>query len=25
VADRDGPGNNLEEFFFDTPYLIAEF
>ena len=25
VADRDGPDNNLEEFFFDTPYLIAEF
>ncbi|MBP1845443.1 ureidoglycolate lyase [Rhizobium petrolearium] len=24
VADRDGPGNNLEEFFFDTPFLIAE-
>lgn len=24
VADRDGPGNNLEEFFFETPYLIAE-
>jgi ureidoglycolate lyase len=24
IADRDGPGNNLEEFFFDTPYLITE-
>jgi len=24
VADREGPGNNLEEFFFETPYLIAE-
>ena len=24
VADREGPGNNLEEFFFDNPYLIAE-
>ncbi|MDQ0454413.1 ureidoglycolate lyase [Rhizobium paknamense] len=24
VADRDGPGNNLEEFFFDEPFLIAE-
>lgn len=24
VADRDGPGNNLEEFFFQTPYLIVE-
>ncbi|MVA80784.1 ureidoglycolate lyase [Agrobacterium vitis] len=24
VADRDGPGNNLEEFFFDQPYLILE-
>lgn len=24
VADRDGPGNNLEEFFFDAPFLAAE-
>jgi ureidoglycolate lyase len=24
VADREGPGNNLEEFFFETPYVIAE-
>lgn len=24
VADREGPGNNLEEFFFDNPYLIPE-
>lgn len=24
IADRDGPGNNLEEFFFDTPYIIEE-
>ncbi len=24
VVDRDGPGNNLEEFFFDTPYIISE-
>ncbi|XUY26087.1 ureidoglycolate lyase [Agrobacterium sp. rho-8.1] len=24
VVDRDGPGNNLEEFFFDQPYFIAE-
>ncbi|MBA4775600.1 MULTISPECIES: ureidoglycolate lyase [Agrobacterium] len=24
VADRDGPGNNLEEYFFDEPYMIAE-
>ena len=24
VADRDGPGNNLEEYFFDKPYMIAE-
>ncbi|NTF32655.1 ureidoglycolate lyase [Rhizobium skierniewicense] len=24
VVDRDGPGHNLEEFFFDQPYLIAE-
>ncbi|MGV1752132.1 ureidoglycolate lyase [Agrobacterium sp. CG674] len=24
VVDRDGPGNNLEESFFDRPYFIAE-
>jgi ureidoglycolate lyase len=24
VVDRDGPGNNLEEFFFDTPFVIRE-
>ncbi len=24
VVDRDGPGNNLEEFFFDMPFLILE-
>lgn len=24
VVDRDGPGNNLEEFFFVQPYFIAE-
>lgn len=24
VADRDGTGNNLEEFFFDTPWMISE-
>lgn len=24
VVDRDGPGNNLEEHFFETPYIIAE-
>jgi ureidoglycolate lyase len=24
VVDRDGPGNNLEEFFFDTPFIISE-
>ncbi|MGG7519030.1 ureidoglycolate lyase [Allorhizobium undicola] len=24
VADRDGPGNNLEEFFFEQPFIIAE-
>jgi ureidoglycolate lyase len=23
VVDRDGPGNNLEEFFFDTPFVIG--
>ena len=23
VVDRDGPGNNLEEFFFDDPFLIS--
>ena len=24
VADREGPGNNLEEYFFDEPFMIAE-
>ncbi|WP_421359406.1 ureidoglycolate lyase [Agrobacterium rosae] len=24
VVDRDGPGNNLEEFFLDQPYVISE-
>ncbi|MDO5896474.1 ureidoglycolate lyase [Agrobacterium sp. Azo12] len=24
VADREGPGNNLEEYFFESPYIIAE-
>lgn len=24
VVDRRGPGKNLEEYFFDTPYLIGE-
>ncbi|MGR6468709.1 ureidoglycolate lyase [Rhizobium sp. PAMB 3182] len=24
VVDRAGPGNNLEEFFFDTPFTITE-
>lgn len=24
VVDREGPGNNLEEFFFAEPYLIEE-
>lgn len=24
VVDRDGPGNNLEEFFFDTPFIIRD-
>ncbi|MBB4063303.1 ureidoglycolate lyase [Gellertiella hungarica] len=24
IADREGPGNNLEEFFFDNPYEIEE-
>ncbi|PZM13892.1 ureidoglycolate lyase [Rhizobium tubonense] len=23
VVDRDGPGNNLEEFFFDEAYIIG--
>lgn len=23
VVDRDGPGNNLEEFFFDEPFIIT--
>ncbi len=25
VVDRDGPGNNLEEYVFDTPFIIGEF
>nr|WP_210289746.1 ureidoglycolate lyase [Rhizobium sp. BK196] len=24
VVDRDGPGSNLEEFFFDEPFIIKE-
>lgn len=24
VVDRDGPGNNLEEYFFDIPFMILE-
>ena len=24
VVDRDGPGNNLEEFFFEIPFFIKE-
>jgi ureidoglycolate lyase len=24
VVDRDGPGDNLEEFFFDAPFIISE-
>lgn len=24
VVDRDGPGNNLEEFYFDQPYIIGK-
>lgn len=24
VVDRDRPENNLEEFFYDTPYIISE-
>lgn len=24
VVDRDGPGNNLEEYFFEQPFFIAE-
>ncbi len=24
VVDRDGSGNNLEEFFFNQPYFISE-
>ncbi|WP_275791150.1 ureidoglycolate lyase [Pararhizobium gei] len=24
VVDRDGPGNNLEEFFYDEPYVIPD-
>jgi ureidoglycolate lyase len=23
VVDREGPGNNLEEFFFEAPYIIG--
>ncbi len=23
VVDRDGPGNNLEEFYFDEPFIIT--
>jgi ureidoglycolate lyase len=23
VVDRDGPGNNLEEVFYDEPFVIA--
>jgi ureidoglycolate lyase len=25
VVDRQGPGNNLEEFFFEVPFVIPEF
>ncbi len=24
VVDRDGPGNNLEEYFFEMPFIISE-
>ncbi|CDM58693.1 MULTISPECIES: ureidoglycolate lyase [Rhizobium] len=24
VVDREGPGNNLEEYFFETPFIISE-
>jgi ureidoglycolate lyase len=24
VVDRDGPGDNLEEHIFETPYMIRE-
>ncbi|CAN7409532.1 ureidoglycolate lyase [Rhizobium sp. LjRoot258] len=24
VVDREGPGNNLEEFVFETPFIISE-
>lgn len=24
VVDREGPGNNIEEFFFETPFVIEE-
>jgi ureidoglycolate lyase len=24
VVDRDGPENNLEEYFFETPFVISE-
>ena len=23
IVDRGGPGNNLEEFFFETPYTVG--
>ena len=23
IVDRGGPGNNLEEFFFDEPYTVG--
>ena len=24
IADREGPGNNLEEYFFEKPFIIEE-
>jgi ureidoglycolate lyase len=24
VVDREGPGNNLEEYFFERPFIISE-
>lgn len=24
VVDRDGPGNNLEEFFYEEPFIISQ-
>ncbi len=24
IVDRVGPGNNLEEYFFETPYLVTD-